>query len=375
MNNTLFNILYLISNILQGKIPEKEKIMEMDLNSLFQYAKKNSLTSIAAYALESAGINDSDFQKEKNLAIRNIMVLDAERKRICRFLEDNKIWYMLLKGVHLKEYYPKIGMRQMCDNDILIDPDFIKTVDKWMLECGYSKHYDSKHDFSYLKEPCYNFEIHYALAADYHGHGWSEYYSNIKEKLIKKSDSSYEYKFTNEDFYIFLTLHEYKHYSNSGTGLRSLVDKYVYLSKFSDTMNWEYIREECTKLEIAEFEEKSRMLAIKVFSAAEFPELTIEEQKMLNYYLDSGTYGNLFNKAVNEVEKVKAETGSSSKLRYLIRRVFPPMEVYKDLYPFFYKHKILLPIGWAYRLFRGIFCKTNMIKSEMKVIRNMKKGL
>ncbi|MCQ2459625.1 MAG: nucleotidyltransferase family protein, partial [Ruminococcus sp.] len=182
---------------------------------------------------------------------------------------------------------------------------------------------------------------------------------------------SFEYKFTDEAFYIYMIAHEYKHFSNGGTGLRSLVDTYVYLNKFSDIMNWEYIHEECQKLEIDEFEEKSRKLALKVFSSTDFPELNEDEEKMLDYYLGSGTYGTVSNKALNRMKKLKAETGEVSKLKYFLHRVFPPLKVYKNWFPFFYKYKFLLPIGWAYRLLRGIFCKNRMIKAEIKAIKNI----
>lgn len=149
MSNIKYPLIYFISCALHEKNPDSEKIKNVDMNNLLKISKYHSLTGIICYALESAGINDEKFQKEKNLAIRNLILLDAERKQICKFLEENKIWYMPLKGVYMKEYYPKIGMRQMCDNDIIIDENGIEIVDKWMLGRGYSKHDESKHDYSY----------------------------------------------------------------------------------------------------------------------------------------------------------------------------------------------------------------------------------
>ena len=37
--------------------------------------------------------------------------------------------------------------------------------------------------------------------------------------------------FTDEDFYVFIVAHEYKHFADlGGTGIRNLVDRYVYLN-------------------------------------------------------------------------------------------------------------------------------------------------
>ncbi len=374
MLKTGYDMLYLAACGIHGITPDTEKFNSTDMEKLLKVCKFHSLSALVCYALESAGINDPSFQKEKNLAIRNIVLLDVERKNLCEFFKKNEIWYMPLKGIYLKNYYPKIGMRQMCDNDILVDLSKMNDIDKFMTQRGYTMH-SSKvaNDYGYLKLPCYNFEMHRSLFGVYDGDTFYNYYTNIKEKLIPSKSESYEYNFTPEDFYIFMTAHEYKHFSKGGTGLRSLVDVYIYVRKFSDTLNWDYIRQECKKLEIAEFEEKSRKLSLRIFSSAELPELTEDEQKMLEYYLSSGTYGTNSNKALNTMEKIKSQSGSSSKLGFIFHRIFPPLEHYKYWFPFFYKHKILLPIGWAYRLIRGIFCKSDMAKAEMRTINNIEK--
>jgi len=56
---------------------------------MLKICKQPSISGITAYAIESAVIKNEAFQKEKSLAIRNTMVLDAERKQICRFFEEN----------------------------------------------------------------------------------------------------------------------------------------------------------------------------------------------------------------------------------------------------------------------------------------------
>lgn len=44
-----------------------------------------------------------------------------------------------------------------------------------------------------------------------------------------------------------ITSYAYKHYSGSGTGLRTLMDFYAYLNAKGDTFNLDYIRTECKK--------------------------------------------------------------------------------------------------------------------------------
>ena len=55
-------------------------------------------------------------------------------------------------------------------------------------------------------------------------------------------------------FYLYVTVHEYKHYAGGGTGLRSLLDAYVSLRRHGDGMDMAYIAAEAEKLGIAEFD-------------------------------------------------------------------------------------------------------------------------
>lgn len=79
------------------------------------------------------------------------------------------------------------------------------------------------------------FEFHKALFSEKEEKALADYYSDIKKKL-HQNDTSFEYSFTPEDCYIYLIAHEYKHYNYGGTGLRSLVDIYVYLREWKDML-------------------------------------------------------------------------------------------------------------------------------------------
>ena len=71
---------------------------------------------------------------------------------------------MTLKGIILKEMYPKLGMRQMADNDILYDKQYQEELLNFMIARGYepSQIGEGNHDV-YEKAPVYNYEFHTAL--------------------------------------------------------------------------------------------------------------------------------------------------------------------------------------------------------------------
>ena len=187
--------------------------------------------------------------------------------------------------------------------------------------------------------------------------------------MIPDESSKYGYHLSDEDFYVYMLAHEYKHYSTGGTGLRSLLDRYVFLQNKGDSLDWAYIRKQTEQLRLTDFEREQGELAEKVFSSATFPELTEREQELLDYYLTSSTYGTITRTGENMVRKIYSQNKSRSKIGYIWRRIIPDKKHMKANFPFFYKHKLLLPIGYIWRIIRAPFIRKERIKAEMKALR------
>ena len=143
------------------------------------------------------------------------------------------------------------------------------------------------HDI-YHKAPVSNFEIHRALFSEATQPMLFSYYRDVKRRLIQNNDAGSGYHFCTNDFYIYMIAHEFKHYAGGGTGLRSLLDLYIFLREFEAAMNWGYISGELTKLGILDFEERNRSLAVHLFSGNALFE---SEQELLDDLIISGTYG------------------------------------------------------------------------------------
>jgi hypothetical protein len=167
-----------------------------------------------------------------------------------------------------------------------------------------------------------------------------------------------------------MTAHEWKHYNGSGTGIRSLLDCYMYCQNKGETLDWNYITEQCKQLEIADFEQERRQLAMKIFSSDILPELNDAETDMLMFYFTSGTYGNIKNFAEKDVEKMLSRSKHRSKVLYILRYIFPDMKHMEKWFPFFYKHKLLLPVGYVWRWIRGIFTRKRAIKARLVALKN-----
>jgi len=207
--------------------------------------------------------------------------------------------------------------------------------------------------------------MHHALFGPSCERSIVEYYQEVKSRLIQNDGSSFGYHFSDEDFYIYVIAHEYKHYSGSGTGLRSLLDTYVYLKKKDDTLDWLYIRRELEKLRISDFEAKNRSLAMHLFGNEE---LTREDREMLEYILSSGTYGTVNNLVQNRLEK--CGSGFGGKVKYVFHRLFLPMDVVREAFPAFVRIPVLLPFLPIYRLFSGLTKRRTILLTEFRTLKD-----
>lgn len=386
MEKTSELLIYLMACSLQGTEPEGAPLANIDLEALLRLAKAHSVSAMVCMALEqtdafqhAAETTRLKWLEAKNKAIRKNMLLDAERKAILHELEIQGIWYMPLKGSILKDWYPKPGMREMADNDILFDPSGREQVREIFQNRGYKTVSFGKlnHD-EYEKPPIYNFEMHVSL---FHGmyKELTEQYENVKERLLPVNGTAYQFAFTPEDFYVFALAHAHKHYSHSGTGVRTLADIYVMERHLGDIMDRDEVEQKLTQLGIAEYEQHSRVLAEKLFSAvrplAEI-ELTEDEKEMLLYYCDATTYGtvgNSVNNRLHELQENSEDITLWTKLKYCGVRLFPGREFCKLYYPFVYRHPWTLPFFWVWRIVDKGITHRRKVKQELKALKAVSK--
>ena len=361
--NTLYkDLIYLLSCAVNGITPDTAKVQAMDLEKLYRLAKFHTVRAAVHISLSRAGVQDKQFDQAYKKAVRKNIYLDMERTAILSDFEKQGIWYMLLKGSVLKDLYPENGMREMSDNDVLFDAEKQVQSKEIMLSHGYTAESVGKsHHDVYMKPPVLNFELHTALFSSAHAEPRYKYYADVKRLLVKDEGNNYGYHFSDEDFYVFMTAHEWKHYNGSGTGIRSLLDCYVYCKVKGDALDWEYITEQCKMLEIADFEQERRALAVKVFSLDTLPNLTENELEMLMYYLTAGTYGTFEN-------SIKKKLKDQTKLSFWVHSVFIPRKQMEQSVRFTAVSPLLYPVGVVWRCGRVLICRRDRLKQTIKAV-------
>lgn len=348
--------LSLISSVINESSP-KEPDFEPDWEFIFRFTKSHNVDNTIFYAIEQLNNKPEPALLKKWMDIRNKcihrnMIQREEFEAICSAFEENKIEYMPVKGFDVSRLYPSEDIRYMSDLDILIKDNRDKATEI-LLEKGYTLKKDGvDYDQPLTKMPFMVVELHNRLFPLH-----SPYHTFFEDVFSKSKKNNYCYKMDAEDFYIYETVHLYKHYSGGGTGIRSIMDFYLLNKKLLSIINTKKVFSILKELQLDEFIASITEISAKWFEKEEYTEFSDKEL----YILSSGTYG-------TEKNSIKNKIKNQSKAKYLLSRMFPPKGLMLEVYPTLHKHPYALPFFYIYKLFRGMYKKRKMIKKELSIL-------
>lgn len=359
-NSSMNNLIVLVQNVFLG---EKNELVDIDVNKVCSYAKYHSLEYIIYTGLNNYGIKvDEKFKNASEVNAYKSVTQELELCELIKVLSSKKICFMPLKGAVLQKLYPKIEYRNMADIDILVKVDDLKNAGTALKEIGYTVDTLGGNHDTYNKKPYMHVEVHRALIDEYYTK-LNEYYTDIwNSDRIYHLDNEYHYYFRDEDFYIFFICHASKHFSNAGTGFRTIIDVYIYLKEKKDSLDFAYIDGELEKVGLNKFNNIIKDSVDYVFYHIKKDNIS-DVLEFLAYIIDSGTYGSTYNSATIGV----IDDGSGKK--YILKRLFPPYSSMKRRNPVLKKIPILLPWFYFTRLLKGLF----HIKTYKKQYNNVKK--
>lgn len=358
-------IVELVRSVLEERNPQVDGT-KVDFERLFKLAEIHYVTGICYRAVKDVeGVPEgvlSKMRKSYDMTCAKEAIQEIEVKILLDRLETEGIKHMPLKGFILKNIYPRPDMRLSADVDILIDCEKTDEIEEIMKSLGYTPMTKGVHHDVYHKKPVMNVEMHKKLMSelvdiyDYFKEPWS--------KAVRKEGKHYEYMQSIEDFYIYQMGHLYKHYSKGGAGIRSVLDTYIYLKKYGDVLDRDYLEKEFEKMGILDFVLNYEQLSFNWFEKGQ-----VEDDQSL-YILSSGVFGTRHHSVLSNTIKKSSEEDSIKKLRfkYLVNRVFLPYDNMKIMYPVLNKAPVLLPVYWVVRIARFLVKGKTTIKDEFEVV-------
>ncbi len=327
-------------------------VIECDSMHLYSLAAKNGVSQMLALSDDFCSqLDDESLKKVVNKKLHRIHQMisqDYEYSILKERLTSEKIKFLPIKGILLRELYPVREMRTSNDIDIYYDKSRREDVRAIMNELGYEMyHSDANHD-EYLKGEV-NIEMHHNLCMQIEV--IDKYYSDVWQKSVQVG--GYEYHFSPSDEYIYTVFHAMKHFKFGGIDMRPMLDMYILENKCQ--LDFEYINAELAKIDLLKFGQQMRSLCKAWLSGKELS----ESEYILTEYILLGGYG-------DTTVLVKDEGGS--KLSYAIRRVFPSYRFMSEKYPALQKRPAALPYYYAKRLIGFVTKDKDRLSKEKDIL-------
>lgn len=333
----------------------KTPVTVLDYKAVILLAKQHSVLNILYFALKDDPSLPPEYlavlERQLFLTAHQQAMQEVEAKRIYAMLTREKIRFLPMKGNGIRSLYPAPEMRISCDVDVFYDKRARARMDGLFAELGYEKEGADPNHTAY-KKGFVSIEMHHNLLTDFDK--IDRYYRNVWERLIP--DGEFAFRMRDEDFYIYHLVHTMKHFASGGTGIRSVLDTFVYLHKKTD-MDMAYLRAELEKIDLWDFHLTLSELAEVWFGGKPMPNDLLP---VADYVLDSGTYG----RTLHTVTNLSARSGG--RLGFYIRRAFPPYHYMAEKYPSLRRFPLALPFYWIGRIFRAAFGKEKYMAAEVR---------
>ena len=368
-------LFYLLREELGEIKPSQEDVKEVrkglfteEKNSLFTLSKNHDIAHVVGNALANLELISradpclSFFEKEALLAIYRCENQQHEYNKIKQVFIEEKIKFIPLKGLVIKDYYPKNIVRTSCDIDILVSEEDLDRARKILTSrLGYKEGKAINYrDYVFVSESKVKIELHFSLREGMDG------VDAVLEKVwdyASKVGQTTEYRMTNEFIIFYLIAHTSYHFIGGGCGIKPILDLYVLEKSLElDDLSLKQMLE---KGKLERFYEVAKKLKSVWFMGKESDE---NIDKVAGFILRGGAYGSRENATIIS----NAKTGS--RVKYFFSRLFLPYKKLKLVYPILQKHKWLFPIFQVVRWFSCLFgSRSENRANEMSVLFSAKK--
>lgn len=362
-------IIYLAKCAINGETPDVKYLEGVNMDELYDASFKHKVSGTLCVALQKCGKATPKFTNMMLNTTRQNIMMDAEARNIYKFMEDNGIWFMPVKGELIEKYYPARGMRTRSDCDILYDTTYDEKLRDFFISRGYEvTHFREQVEDVYKKAPVFYFEMHRTLFDEKRHANYAGYYNAKLPELFE--GQGYHKKLNYNDSYIFSAIHNIKHLLGKGVGFRLIFDEYVLLKAGEKNgLDLEYVDNEIAKAGVLDSEHLVRNFTTKLMEAP-FPteaNLTEEEQNFLDELCESGVYGTFDIKIKHTLNNYQKDGSSKfgAKFKMIMKGLFPNASEMKKRFPVLKKCMILLPFCYIIRLFTLPFKKKARAKAKM----------
>lgn len=362
--------------LLRSSLEKETVVIEEDIDWL-EILRLSSIHKIIPLIYESAcktqSFQNENIQFVKYFKAESMEIIYSQVKRSHRFLQlyrelnQENIKALVFKGIVLRELYPVPEERISADEDLLIEKKDLEKTMK-ILELNNMERVFSDEDEAdvyhyFCNKSGLHLEFHTTLFGDKSdiNKKMEEVFSTVFQDADKININNVDvHTFSVDKHFLYIICHAIKHFVSCGTGIRQICDISMYINKYYEVINWDYIWKEIINLGYDTLLVNLLQIAIdylgldenKVVYAKDKNTYYLNVDDLIEDIMEGGIYGTStqarLNSANISLDALNKE--SKSKIKSNIAAIFPKAENLKGRYKYLEKYPVLLPVAWTSRI-------------------------
>ena len=329
---------------------------ETDWRAVMRQARFHHVEPLIFYALRDRTQAPEEVLDELTAAHRLSVFRDIQQEAAGAVLRETLtaagVPHILLRGALLKRDYPCPDMRTMSDLDYLVRMEDYPAVKAAVKSLGGRHiHTDGGH-YTVELPPNILVEFHPNLiyVASPVGGG-----INPGWQYARRDSGPYALELTEEGFYLNMLCHLAYHFVSGGTGVRSVLDVWVYRRRHSPQPDRDFVDAELERTGLAAFAGNIEALSEAWFGGAPVGE---ELEPLEEYILTSGVYGTVRRAVLNAACFSREGAGWAA----LWNKAFYPRAELENRFPWTKNRPWLLPAAWCVRGVKALTRHSGHIK-------------
>lgn len=387
MNSDFKDVLYLFSCGALGKVPEINHTLNIE--EIYKISCKQGISGVVFLPIEQLYkngeiyITDAFFQKWEQtffaMAAKQLKRRIIINEVLCE-LKKNDINAYLLKGDIVAQYYTEPLSRISSDTDIYVGSQQLDNAEKIFEKCGFIvKARSPMEHHTVCNHPvCGNVDLLLSFYDKCFEEKFFKGYTNITEGNLDYQID--EYSFTTlgaTDNAIFLFLHWVKHFLSCGTGIRQLMDFFLFWKNNCNDINLSKFKQMLNDLGFAKLYASSVNIGLTYlkFNESEIETFGFEADDLFtNWLLTDIEHGGVFGKLEQRRLTFYSLFANDKMLKFTTKNLSNYIKMYVNTFKYNYlskkyiylnKSKFLLPIAYinrTYDLLLSVFRLTKIIR-------------
>lgn len=396
MDKDMKDFLSVLRRIVHGKNSEKFPT-DADSERLVELARLHKVLPLIVQCEKDTEV----FSSHKILASASKYALSSAVAQIRRSeifkalylkMNENGIFPIVLKGIVCRNLYGKNGdYRISGDEDLLVKKEDFGKIDTFLRGEGFQPDKDNLSETAteFLQEVTYTSPYNdLRLEVHLNPFGKDDAFRRKMNVFFEDASDSYREEKSGDvtirtlnhtKHFLFLVLHAFKHLTVSGFGIRMVCDILLYMEKYYEEIDFDYILVSLREVNGESF------LADLIFIGNEYLGFSLPEtgeincpEELLEDILESGIYGNHTQARRTSVHMVHSAfarrkfSQKAGRAGLLFDTVFPPKERLRELCPELERKPWLIFDVYIKRM--GRFVSHNRQSRDNLAVESMKIG-